>query len=74
MSRTSTLILFGVLIAITPFSGLPMTFRSLLEVIFGIVVLGIGFSLRAHEVRRHATHHAPPAEHTDDTPHGVSPI
>jgi hypothetical protein len=51
MSRTSALILLGVLILIVPFSGLPISFRSLLTIIFGACVLGIGLSLRAHDVQ-----------------------
>lgn len=51
MSRASTLILLGILTILTPFSGLPMAFRSLLAVIFGATVLGIGLSERAKEVR-----------------------
>lgn len=50
MSRTSALILLGVLILIVPFSGLPVSFRSLLTLIFGACVLGIGLSLRARDV------------------------
>ena len=49
MSRTSALILLGILILITPFSGLPMTLRSLFLVIFGACVLGIGLSMRANK-------------------------
>lgn len=52
MSRTSTLILLGILIILAPFSGLPLALRSLLIVVFGICVLGIGFSLRSNEVQR----------------------
>ncbi|MCX6787166.1 MAG: hypothetical protein NTY93_01415 [Candidatus Kaiserbacteria bacterium] len=48
MSRASFLILLGVLVILAPFSGLPMAFRSLLAVIFGSCVLGIGLSMRAH--------------------------
>ncbi|MFZ1075510.1 MAG: hypothetical protein WAN50_04000 [Minisyncoccia bacterium] len=51
MSRTSALILLGILVALTPFSGLPIAIRNLLAVIFGICVTSIGVSLRAHEVR-----------------------
>ncbi|MCX6786434.1 MAG: hypothetical protein NTU85_01265 [Candidatus Kaiserbacteria bacterium] len=46
MSRSSTLILFGILIIITPFSGFPMAFRSFFLVIFGACVLGIGIVMR----------------------------
>jgi len=47
MSLASTLILLGALVIIAPFSGLPITFRSLLAVIFGGCVLGIGIYMRA---------------------------
>ena len=48
MSRASTFILLGVLVILVPFSGLPVTIRSLLSVIFGACILGIGLSMRAH--------------------------
>jgi len=51
MSRSSTLILLGVLIILAPFSGLPMAFRSFLAIVFGACVLGMGLSLRAREAR-----------------------
>ncbi len=51
MSRTSTLILLGVLTILTPFSGLPIAFRNLLAVIFGACVAAIGLTLRAREAR-----------------------
>ena len=46
MSRSSALILLGVLTILTPFSGLPITLRTLLTVIFGACVFGIGLSMR----------------------------
>jgi hypothetical protein len=52
MSRTSALMLLGVLVMLAPFSGLPSTFRTLLLVIFGITILGIGLTLRTQEVRQ----------------------
>lgn len=51
MSRTSTLILLGILVIITPFSGLPIFLRSALAVIFGACVLGIGLRDRTQEAR-----------------------
>ena len=48
MSRASFLILLGVLVILAPFSGLPVALRSLLAIIFGACVLGIGLSMRAH--------------------------
>lgn len=49
MSRTGFLILLGVLIVLTPLSGLPVALRSILIIFFGIFVLAIGFSIRASE-------------------------
>jgi len=51
MSRSSVLILLGILTILAPFSGLPVSFRNLLAVVFGACVLGIGFALRARDVR-----------------------
>jgi len=41
------LILIGVLTMLVPFSGLPVSFRTVFIVIFGACVLGVGLSLRA---------------------------
>ena len=49
MSRPSILILLGVLVILTPFSGLPINIRTLLLIIFGAYVFGIGLSLRTHQ-------------------------
>ena len=57
MSRTSTLILLGIIVMLTPFSGLPIAIRSLISVICGIAILGIGLMLRTREV-----HQAQPTE------------
>ena len=51
MSRTSTLILLGILVILAPFSGFPIGFRDLLAVVFGACVAGIGLSMRVHEAR-----------------------
>ena len=69
MSRTSTLILIGILIILTPFSGLPIAIRTLLTVLFGACVSGIGLTLRTHEVRA-----VKPPVGTPPSPSGVSPI
>ncbi len=69
MSRTSTTIILGILIILTPFSGLPVAIRSLLLVVFGLGVLMVGFSMRKHEVSSAAAPVMPneptpePAEH-----------
>lgn len=46
MSRSSTLIVLGILIMLAPFSGLPGSLRTLLLVIFGAAVFGIGIASR----------------------------
>jgi len=68
MSRSSILIILGVLTMLAPFSGLPIAVRTVLTVIFGACVLGIGVMLRAREAR--VPH--PPAE--TPPPPGISPI
>lgn len=50
MSRTGFLILLGVLNIVLPFSGLPISLRTLLAVIGGACVFSIGLSLRTREV------------------------
>ena len=76
MSRTSTLILLGVLTILIPFSGLPTAFRSLLAVIIGACVFGIGLSMRAHEARNARTPVDTPSSPVPEPtqPNGVSPI
>lgn len=65
MSRTSALILLGILVILIPFSGLPIALRTMLSVICGVAVLGIGLMLRTHEVQSKSTEAvkppAPPA-------------
>ncbi|MDB5244621.1 MAG: hypothetical protein JWN18_491 [Parcubacteria group bacterium] len=51
MSKTSMLILLGVLTILSPFSGLPMAMRSFLTVVFGACVAIVGLTLRAHQAR-----------------------
>ncbi|MEK7144795.1 MAG: hypothetical protein AAB794_03000 [Patescibacteria group bacterium] len=84
MSRTSTLILLGILTILTPFSGLPIAFRNLLAVIFGASVAGIGLTLRTREARhtmdsvsgeaRSMQVQAPAETPPATPPSGVSPI
>ena len=74
MSRSSTLILLGVLIALVPFSGLPAALRALLAVILGASVLGLGVAERSRQVREAQATHPAPEPLTDPASHGVSPI
>lgn len=52
MSRTGALILIGILVILTPFSGFPIGLRSILLVVLGLMVLSIGLSLRRSEVQK----------------------
>lgn len=81
MSRTGMLIVLGVLTILTPFSGLPVAIRTLLTVIFGACVVGIGLSLRIHESHQKlvkgvsAPELVPPqSEVSHQSPHSISPI
>ena len=72
MSRSSALILLGILVILAPFSGLPASLRSLLSIVLGACVLGIGAALRARETHRAAP--PAPAPPPEAPPQGVSPI
>lgn len=73
MSRTSMLIVLGVVNILTPFSGLPVSIRTLIAIICGACIFGIGLSLRTHETHAIAS---PPNEPPPSTPlpSSVSPI
>ena len=75
MSRPSMLILFGIVVVLIPFSGLPIAFRTLLSVIFGAAVAGIGLSLRT-DMARPAPSVTPASEPTlpEPAPQGISSI
>ncbi|MDD2657612.1 MAG: hypothetical protein PHD04_03060 [Candidatus Pacebacteria bacterium] len=75
MSRTSTLILLGALTILAPFSGLPISIRNVLAIVFGACVLGIGLSMRVREVRgaQGQTAETPVAE-PEPAPPTISPI
>lgn len=54
MSRALILIILGGLVALTPFSGLPMTILSWILPVLGVLVLAIGISFkRERRARRH---------------------
>ncbi len=49
MSRAGTLIMLGVLALLTPLSGLPIAFRSLLGAVIGVCVLSVGLRMRGEQ-------------------------
>lgn len=50
MSRESVLVLIGVLVAVSPFSGLPVTWLAWILPVMGVAVLLIGVSLKAQKL------------------------
>lgn len=75
--------MFGVLTILAPFSGLPVSMRTLLSVIFGAGVVVIGLIMRESEATQHrepVVEVTPAETPTVDpepeakAPHGVSPI
>ena len=68
MSKSATLIILGLLVILVPFSGLPSGLRTLLSVLFGAGVLGVGVVLRTREAAQQAARTAPPkADASPDT-------
>ncbi len=50
MSRESVLILCGLLVAFSPFSGLPVSWLAWLLPILGAVVIAVGVSFKAQKI------------------------
>ena len=51
MSREATLILVGILVAISPFSGLPRSWLAVILPFLGLVTIGIGYAMRHEQVK-----------------------
>ena len=52
MSRAGTIILFGILVMLTPFSGLPVAVRTFLTVVSGACIVGIGILIRSRDAKK----------------------
>ncbi len=52
MRRESILMIAGILTALSPFSGLPLSWRMWLLLVLGIVVSVTGYTLREQRIRR----------------------
>ncbi len=50
MSSESTLILLGILVVITPYSGVPTFWYAYILPTLGIIIIGIGFLFRSRRV------------------------
>ena len=51
MAREVTLIILGILVALSPYLGLPLRFLAVLLPIFGIGIVILGLAARAHMKR-----------------------
>lgn len=49
MSRSSALVLFGIVTVLSPLSGLPIAFRTLITIACGVAVLSIGLIMRTRD-------------------------
>lgn len=70
--------LLGVLLILAPFAGLPSSWLAVIVPVLGVLVVGVGFSLRLALVRA-ARHEEVPAVVEEapapaPAPSGVSPI
>jgi len=52
MSRESMLIVVGILVMLSPFSGFPLSLLTWLYLFIGLVIVGIGISFRLAHRRR----------------------
>lgn len=52
MSRPTVLIILGILIALTPYSGLPLSILSFVLPLLGLAVIGVGLVERAERKRQ----------------------
>jgi hypothetical protein len=59
MSRTTTLVILGVLVFLAPFAGLPLSWLSWLLPVLGVAVIVSGLSLRQSRVREQIRAAAP---------------
>lgn len=58
MSRENTLILVGILVALSPFSGLPHSWLSVLTPLLGVLVAIIGFTLHDRRIQNRESYEA----------------
>jgi hypothetical protein len=51
MSRENVLIMLGVLVALSPYLGLPLSVLGIILPILGLLIIGIGVTLRIRMVQ-----------------------
>jgi CDP-diglyceride synthetase len=60
MHRSTFFILLGILVSLVSFIGLPYSWLMVLLPVFGLLIAGLGYSLRLKKssTEPHETHHA----------------
>ena len=64
MSKESTLFTIGVLVLVSPYLGLPMSWLSIVLTVCGVFILSIAYLIRKEHVKKtevQMTHLEPPA-------------
>jgi hypothetical protein len=56
MSKEMTVIALGILVVVTPYLGIPGTWKTVILVLTGAAIAGIGFLLRGETLARQAGH------------------
>ncbi|HEY0979299.1 MAG TPA: hypothetical protein VGE23_00440 [Candidatus Paceibacterota bacterium] len=59
MSRSLMLLILGALVAVSPFSGLPLSILAWILPLLGLATLAIGLSYRTRAPRASSVHEAP---------------
>jgi ABC-type xylose transport system permease subunit len=72
MSRSSTLITLGILIALSPFLGLPHAWLVIVLPVLGFLTLLIGYLLRKGQVAATTETPIAPFTSSNDTPSAVA--
>ncbi len=82
MSKEMTVIALGVLVVITPYLGVPGSWKTVILVLAGLGLAGLGFLLRGEALARDAGHghdhfvenSAPPTPQHAPRDHGIGSL
>ena len=84
MSKEMTVIALGVLVVVTPFLGVPGSWKTFIFVVAGVALSGIGFLLRGESLARgghtsghkHFVENQAPSQSQSHSPrdHGISSL
>jgi hypothetical protein len=76
-----TVIVLGLLVVVTPYLGLPGSWKTVIFVVAGLVLAGVGFLLRgealergAHVADRHFVENEAPSQPLSPRDHGIGSL